>query len=125
MPKFKISQPIIKLEQVDRDKFKSPNLASVQDVHLHVNPELMLGNPDGFLLAARSCDGSYHSVHSNINELFKQNAPQIRKGLFSAILKTLDYDEDSHGKRFLIYKKGNKAYLVGDVMSALKRMSGR
>ena len=39
------------------------------------------------------------------------------------MLKNLGFDEDVHGQRFLIFRNGKEAYLLGDVVSASKKLS--
>jgi len=92
-----------------------------------IKPEELLEEPDSFKLAIKTADGLYHGVNSEISTVIEKDKELIRKGKLSAVLSSLmKEDENIHGRRFVIFhsKKGN-AYLFGDILTALKKLSSK
>jgi len=113
---------VIILESIGSKVYKAQKLA---DGLVNLNNQEMLSQPKRFLLAAKSCDGTYHSVNSDIASLLKKKKELIKKGIIGEIISALSPDETIHGQRFVIFnpKKSKTAYLLGDVISAVKKLA--
>jgi len=113
---------VIILERIGSRVYRAQKLANGLT---ELKPDELLERPKNFLLAAKSCDGTYHSVHSEISRLLKKKKELIKKGIVGEIVSALSPDESIHGRRFIIYDSGKKgAYLLGDVISAMRKLSG-
>jgi hypothetical protein len=82
----------------------------------------MLSKPKNFLICTKSCNGTYYPVFSEVQEVITEHKKRPN-GLSKSVLRTLGFDEDMHGQRFLIFKNGKEAYLLGDVVAASKKLS--
>jgi len=112
---------VITLEVVGSKVYRAQKLA---DGLVALQPDKLLEKPNKFILAAKSCDGTYHSVHSDIALLLKKKKELVRKGIIGELVSALSPDENIHGRRFIIYHpKKNEAYLLGDVATALKKLA--
>jgi len=86
--------------------------------------KISLKEADKFKMCAKSCDGSYHSVNSEIAFVFGQYAHLLKTGNVGFIVGKLSPDESLHGQRYIIYKKNeNEALLLGNVVSAVKKLA--
>jgi hypothetical protein len=74
-------------------------------------------------MAARFCDSTYHLVNSEISKVLSQKKNMLSRGLISDLISELVPEEAIHGQRFVILKKGKQAYLLGDTLTALKKLS--
>lgn len=85
----------------------------------------MLNKPRNFLLATRACDGCYYGVNSDIVIVLQKKKELIKKGIIGDVVTELSPDETIHGQRFVIFDpgKGEQAYLLGDAVTALKKLS--
>jgi len=86
----------------------------------------MLAQPNAFLMAIKTADGNYHSVYSEISDTIKKDKDLIAKGKVDGVVTNLmKEDESMHGQRFVIFhpERSEKAYLLGDVATALKKLS--
>lgn len=110
------------LETVGSKIFKAQKLA---DGLINLKPSNLLEKPNKFILAAKSCDGTYHSVYSEISALIKKKKELIKKGIIGELINALNPNDNIHGRRFVIYQpKKNEAYLLGDVVEAFKKLAG-
>jgi|GEM_PF-3858682 len=112
---------LTELEKVGDNQFKAVRKALESDDSLKT--EKLLSNPDQFVLAMRTCDGIYHKVNSEISEVFKTLKGKIRKTSVLDVAAKLSLDENIHGQRFIILNSQNKAFLLGDVLTALKQLA--
>jgi hypothetical protein len=87
------------------------------------NTDYLLNNANNLLLAIKVCDGSFHGVNSEINELVKKKIVLIKKGMPEDVYKVLSPDEAVHGQRYILFKDKKDYYFLGDVSSVLKRLS--
>jgi len=89
--------------------------------------ELKLGNPrldfTELVMCAKSCDGTFHPVNSDIVTTLT-DFKHLMKTNVGYLINQLSPDEEVHGQRFVIFKpkKENKAYLLGDITQALKKL---
>ena len=86
----------------------------------------MLAQPSAFSMAIKTADGNYHSVYSEISDVVKKDKDLIAKGKVAVVVTDLmKEDESMHGQRFVIFhpERSEKAYLLGDVATALKKLS--
>jgi len=110
------------LETLDSNAYRAQKLA---DGLVELKQKDLLEKPKNFVLAAKSCDGTYHSVNSEISGLIKKKKTLIKKGIIGELVSALSPDETIHGSRFIIYNlRKNKAFLLGDVVSAIKKLAG-
>ena len=112
---------LTELEKVGSDQFKPVRKALESDAKLKI--EKLLSKPEQFFLAMRTCDGIYHKVNSEISEIFKNVRGKIRKSAILDIAAKLSLDENIHGQRFIIINSQCGAYLLGDVLTALKQLA--
>lgn len=112
----------IALEAIGFKVYKAQKLS---DGLVDLKPNDLLEKPKKFMLAAKSCDGTYHSVNSHIAELLKKKKELIKKGIIGELVSALSPDETIHGQRFVIFNPSSKvAYLLGDVVTAMKKLAG-
>jgi len=112
----------ITLDTIGLNVYRAQKLA---DGLVDLKQKDLLDKPKKFMLAAKSCDGTYHSVNSEISELIKKKKAQIIKGIIGGLVSALSPDETVHGSRFIIFSlKKNQAFLLGDVVSAMKKLAG-
>jgi len=115
--------PLIKLTE---KTFKVTDLNDIREFDSSkIDAAKFLQNLNGFVLAARSCDGTYHTVYSEIREILSKHADALKKGSFLEALDEIDYADSVHGQRFVIHRTGESTYLLGDVISAMKQLAGR
>lgn len=111
----------IMLETMGSNIYRAQKLA---DGLIELKQKELLDKPKKFILAAKSCDGTYHSVNSEISELFKKKKELIKKGIIGEFVGALSPDEIIHGKRFIIFNNNKKqSFLLGDVVSAMKKLA--
>ena len=79
-------------------------------------------SPRNLKLCARSCDGTYHIVN---NDTIKEiaNNRNIKSKSIGFLVSKLTPDEEVHGKRYLVYQNGKQCFLLGDTITALKKIS--
>ncbi|MBD3263332.1 hypothetical protein GF374_03055 [Candidatus Woesearchaeota archaeon] len=112
----------IALESVGSKVFKAQKLSHGLK---QLERDNLLKKTNKFILAAKSCNGTYHSVNSDISKLIKKKKQLINKGIINEFINALSPDEAVHGQRFIIFNKNkNKAYLLGDVITAMKKLAG-
>lgn len=112
---------VIALETIGLRIYKAQKLS---DGLVDLKSKDLLEKPKKFMLAAKSCDGTYHSVNSDIAELLKKKKELIKKGIIGEIVSALIPDETIHGQRFIVFNPTSKtAYLLGDVVTAMKKLA--
>lgn len=112
---------VIALEILGSNTFRAQKLA---DGLVELKQKDLLDKPRNFILAAKSCDGTYHSVNSEISELVKKKKVLIKKGIIGEFISSLSPDETVHGSRFVIFNGNkNQAFLLGDVVTAMKKLA--
>lgn len=92
------------------------------EINSKLDTKAMLNKPKSFVLCTKSCSGNYYPVFSELPSLLKEHKSSSN-GIAKAVLKSLTFDEDMHGQRFIVFKNGGEAYLLGDVVSALRKLS--
>jgi len=107
------------LEKIQTNIFKKQKLSDPHAMH----PKEVLEDSKNLNLAVRFCDSTYHLVNSEISILLKEKKNLLTKGLVTDLMAALVPDESIHGQRYIIYRKNNQAFLVGDTLSALKKLS--
>ena len=91
-----------------------------------LKPKAMLEQPDSFHLTIRTADGNYHKVYSEISQVIEKDRELIAKGKSAGVVTSLvKEDESLHGQRFVVFhpKNSEKAFLLGNVATALKKLS--
>ena len=83
----------------------------------------LLENSKKLNLAAKFCDSTYHLVNSDISEILSKKKGMLTKTLIADLLTELVPEESIHGQRFVILKKGKQAFLLGDTLTALRKLS--
>jgi len=113
---------IIPIDMIGEGRFKITNLNEIEDSNAKLKQ--MLENPDKFVLAFRSCDFSYHEVNSEVSNIIKKNIDLIKKRIsLPSIASEIVNDKELKIKRYLIWKSDKEAFLVGEVLQALKELS--
>lgn len=98
----------------------------IPGTNLKLTTKELNSKPENLALAARSCDGTYYIVSSEIKKVFKLKKKIIRKGAISEIVSEFNPDESIHGQRFVIFKTNKKqAVLLGDVATAFRQFANR
>ena len=84
----------------------------------------MLKEPNNFLLSFRASDNSFHEVNSEISQVMQKNMNLILKGIsLSSIASEITNTKESRIKRYIIWKKDERAFLIGETLKALKKAS--
>lgn len=112
------SMEIAALTPLEDGSFKPQKI----EIDNKVDAKAMLAKPKSFVLCTKSCNGNYHPVFSELPNLLKEHKSGSN-GMAKEILKELAFDEDMHGQRFIVFKNGGDAYLLGDITNALKKLS--
>lgn len=113
---------IIAIDSVDNGSFKINNINQVEDYTEKLN--YFLKKPENFVLSFRASDNSYHEVNSSICEKIKKNRDLIEKGIsLPSLAASITGSKDLKIKRYVIWKNGREAYLVGEILQALKKIS--
>ncbi len=104
---------IIPLKEVAPKVFRKQNLAELYKNDFNLDINAWLSQSANFSLAAKSCDGSYHTVNSEISDIILEQAENIRKGRVKEAITRLVPTDPMHGDRFVIFKSehGNHFFL--------------
>jgi hypothetical protein len=107
------------LERIQINIFKKRKLG---DPYI-IRPKEVLDDCKNLNLAVRFCDSTYHLVNSELSKVLKEKRNLLTKSLVTDLVSALVPDESVHGQRYIIYQKNKQAFLVGDTVSALKKLS--
>ncbi len=115
-----VADAIMVLEEVTPKVYKVLGIAETK-----LNAKKLLEKPDRLRCAVKMCDGSFHVVHSELQEVLEQNKQLVKNGFVSEILQI--FPKESRNTRFLVFHPENSqnAFLLGDVESAVKRFSSK
>lgn len=113
---------IIAIDPVGNGSFKINNINQVENHSERLNH--FLKKPENFILSFRASDNSYHEVNSSICEKIRKNKDLIEKGIsLPSLAASITGIRDLKVKRYVIWKNGREAYLVGEILHALKEIS--
>ncbi len=92
------------------------------EIESELSARTMLTSPEKFFVCTKSCNGTYHPVFSELSGILAEHKKQPN-GLSRTIINKLGLDEDLHGKRFVVFANGKEVHLLGDVVTASKKLS--
>ena len=71
------------------------------------------------------CDGTFHVVHSELQEVLEKNRQSAKNGFVNELLGI--FPKEARSTRFLLFHPENSesAFLLGDVETALKMLAGK
>ena len=90
-----------------------------------LNPKKILEDCKRLKCAVKMCDGSYHVVNSDLQEVLEQNKQLVKNGFVNELLGI--FPKEARGSRFLVFHPENSesAFLLGDVETTLKMLAGK
>lgn len=108
------------LEEVKPKVYKVKGISETK-----LNVKKLLEKPNNLRCAVKMCDGSFHVVHSELQEVLQNNKQLAKNGFANDILQI--FPKESRSTRFLVFHpdKSADAFLLGDVESAVKRFSSK
>ena len=107
------------LEEVESKIFKKIKLSEP----MLIKRKDILDDTKNLKLAAKFCDSTYRIVNSEISQILTKRKSMLVKGSVSEIMSEMLPDEAIHGQRYILYAKNKKVFLVGDTLTALKKLS--
>ncbi|MBI4095721.1 MAG: hypothetical protein HY438_02575 [DPANN group archaeon] len=109
------------LDQVKPGIYKTKKLAD----GVSLKSKEVIKQASSVILAARACDGMFYRINSDIAETLSKNADLLKKGYINAVLEEALPLNGVHGSRFVIFhpKNTDQAFLLGDVQTALKKLT--
>ena len=109
---------LIELSRVDASVFKKNGHAMAA-----VSPRKWVYRPEGFKLAIRCCDGSFHAVNSEVTEVVRGGITHSEIKLAINALAPMD---PIHGKRYVVFEEpqSHKVFLLGTVEEAVVMLAG-
>lgn len=115
---------IIPLREVAPKTFRKQNLAELYKNESNLSISSWLSQPKNFMMVAKSCDGSYHTVNSDIAEVVAEQAQNIKRGQIKDTILKLVLSDPMHGDRFVVFKSehGNHFFL-GTVENAFMTLA--
>lgn len=114
---------LIQLDVLDKKVYRAQKLNFGNGI---LKPKEMLEQPDSFHLTIKTADGNYHKVYSEISQAIEKDRELLAKGKSEGVVSSLmKEDENIHGQRFVVFhpKNSEKAFLLGNVATALKKLS--
>ena len=115
----KIQIEVYPLKKIQTKIFKKQKLGDPQ----LVKSKEVLEDCKNLNLAVKFCDSTYHLVNSELPKVLKEKKNLLTKGLVTDLVSALVPDESIHGQRYIIYHKNKQSFLVGDTITALKKLS--
>ena len=113
---------IIAIKEINRGVYRIDDILEVNNPIEKLNE--FIKSPSNFILSFRASDNSYHEVHSLICEKIKKNRDLIEKGIgLPSIAASITGSRELRIKRYVIWKNGKEAYLVGETLQALRKVS--
>jgi len=109
---------IIELSKVESNVFrKKGHILAQNRTHEWVR------QPEQFRLAIRCCDGTFHTVNSDIAEIVRGG---IARNEIKMAINALAPIDPIHGQRFVIFERNptGEAYLLGPVENAIMILAG-
>ncbi len=117
---------VIPLKQVLEGQFRKQNVAELFHKGITIDFSDWLERPENFKLAMKSCDGSFHTVHSDVANVLSEHKKSIKGGKISEAVTELAPTDPIHGERFVVFfDSESNAFLIGNVETALLTLSGR
>ena len=116
---------LIQLDVLGKNVYRAQKLSFGNGI---LKSKDMLGQPKSFHLAIKAADGCYHKVYSEISQVIEKDRELLAKSKSGGVVKAvMNEDENIHGQRFVIFhpKNSENAFLLGDVATALKKLSRR
>ncbi|MEM4247924.1 MAG: hypothetical protein QXH80_01540 [Candidatus Nanoarchaeia archaeon] len=114
---------IIQLDVLGKNVYRAKKMSFGNGI---LKSKDMLAQPDSFHLAVKAADGCYHKVYSEISQVIEKDRELLAKSKSDGIIKAvMSEDENIHGRRFVIFhpKNSENAFLLGDIATALKKLS--
>ncbi len=102
------------LQKADGNTFRPRKLAE--------DTELTNINFSKLILCSKACDGTYHQVNSSVGQILGEHKNTLTNGGFQIVINKF-FDEEIHGKRFLVYPNGKNALLIGNLFFGLKKLA--
>jgi len=113
---------IIAIEEIEKGVFKINDISEIDQPMEKLNK--LLSKPNNFVLSLRASDNSYHEVNSLICEKIKKNRDLIEKGIgLPSIAASITGSRELRVKRYVIWRNGKEAYLIGETLQALRKVS--
>jgi len=109
---------IIELSRAEASVFRKNGHARAA-----VSPRNWVFHPEGFKLAIRCCDGSYHVVNSEVSEIVRGG---IARSEIKLAINALAPMDPIHGKRYVVFEErpSGKVFLLGSVEEAVVMLAG-
>lgn len=113
---------ITPIRESEEGVYKVGSLTEVEDSSDKLDK--MLEQPENFRLAFRGSDNSFHEVNSKVQEVIGKNKDLIKKGIsIPSLVSEIFKAQELQVKRYLLWKSEDEAFLVGEVLRALKKFS--
>ncbi|UCD03980.1 MAG: hypothetical protein JSW73_05620 [Candidatus Woesearchaeota archaeon] len=113
---------IIAIKEINKGVYRIENIAEIDNPTKKLTK--FIKSPSNFVLSFRASDNSYHEVNSIISESIKKNIELIEKGIaLPSIAASITGSRELKTKRYVIWKNGKEAYLVGETLQALRKVS--
>ena len=112
-----VADEIRALEEIKPKVYKARGIVSM-DISAGI-----LSKKSALKCAIKMCDGSFHLVNSELQEALEKNKELVKAGHYDEILQAIP--KEARSSRFVVWQKDAEAYLLGDIETALKKLSGK
>ena len=118
--KLRASHEIKVLEEIRPRVYKVRGIAESK-----LTAKKLLENSNSLRCAVKMCDGTFHVVHSELQEVLEKNRQSAKNGFVNELLGI--FPKEARSTRFLLFHPENSesAFLLGDVETALKMLAGK